>query len=171
MYTYKVDLRNHLKSSWILSIYLAIGVLFPVFMVYEKGSSDLLTFALMGLSMLLIFLLPPLIIHLNYYSINKYDILIYDPINGRITINKNGENHEFTLEDIVKLERFKSHTLAENRTQWLPWDGYNHSIIHLKNGQRFVVTSLLVPNMDLPIPQNKIALKKTWYKLAPKKKV
>lgn len=168
MYTYRLNFENHFKNSWTILIYVIGSVLFPFFMVYQKGPSDLLTFVLMGIGLLLLFLIPPIIIHCNYFRINKNDLLIYDPSNQNITINHKGENHSFFLSDISFIERFMSHPLADNRTQWLPWDSYNHSIIHLESGQKFVVTSLLVPNLDLPVGSGKVRVIKTYYKLAPK---
>ncbi len=69
----------------------------------------------------------------------------------------------FTFDDIDWIERNKSFALAADWYQWMPWDNYNYSVIHLKNGQQFVVTSLLVPNMDLPLEENKIKLRKRFY--------
>lgn len=111
----------------------------------------------------LIFLIPQLILHINYYTRNRGDIFYYDPVGQRITINQKGESASFSFSDIKLIKRFKSYPLAENRMQWFPWDSYNYSVIQLKGGREFIVTSLLVPNMDLPIESEKIKLKKTFY--------
>ncbi|MGE0931755.1 hypothetical protein [Peijinzhouia sedimentorum] len=94
---------------------------------------------------------------------NKGDIFFYDPTGQKITINHKGELVSFSFRDIELIKRFKSYPLAENRMQWFPWDSYNYSVIRLKGGQEFIVTSLLVPNMDLPIEPAKIELVKTFY--------
>lgn len=98
--------------------------------------------------------------------VNKDDILFYDPVNRMITIDHSGVSRAFSFDDIKRVERIMSFPLSENRLQWLPWDGYNHSIIRLKNGEHFLVTSLLVPNLDLPLEEEKIRLKKTFYRWA-----
>src|SRR5690606_41940961 len=61
------------------------------------------------------------------------------------------------------IEHSKSIPLAENRMLWFPWDSYNYSIIRLKSGQQFILTSLLVPNMKLPFDEQKIRLRKRFY--------
>ena len=76
---------------------------------------------------------------------------------------KNGDTFTFSFDDIESVERNKSIPLAEHRMLWFPWDSYNYSVITLKNGQRFVVTSLLVLNMDLPLEESKIKLRKRFY--------
>ncbi|MCH7415700.1 hypothetical protein MM213_19525 [Belliella sp. R4-6] len=111
----------------------------------------------------MIFLIPQLILHINYYRQNNGDVFIYDPLDQRIVINTKGESASFSFNEIELIKRFKSYPLAENRIQWFPWDNYNYSIIQLKNGQQFIITSLLVPNMDLPIDSGKIKLKKSFY--------
>jgi len=118
---------------------------------------------MISLGVVLIFLIPQLIIHINYYMRNSGDIFFYDPAGRRITINRKGESASFSFNDIELIKRFKSYPLAENRMQWFPWDNYNYSIIRLKNGKEFIVTSLLVPYLDLPINPGKIKLEKRFY--------
>ncbi|WP_439481725.1 hypothetical protein [Cyclobacterium plantarum] len=100
---------------------------------------------------------------MNYYVKNKGDVFYYDPSGQRITIYHKGESVSFSFDDIQLIKRFKSYPLAENRMQWFPWDNYNYSIIRLKNGKKFIITSLLVPNMDVPIASGRIRLEKRFY--------
>lgn len=167
-YTFRVDFKSHYKNAAPLLYYVLVAISLPILMTWKYGASDLGYFIFGGLGMLIICLSPPLIIHWNYYRINKNDLFEYDPLNQRVTINYKGKDHMFVFGDIVLVERFMSHPFAENRVQYLPWDSYNHSIIHLEDGKRFVITSLLVPNLELPIDSEKIKIKKTWYKLAPR---
>jgi len=55
---------------------------------------------------------------------------------------------------------------AANRSFIAAWEGYNHSYIYLKNGKRFTITSLLVPDLNLPIEKEKIIVKENLYRLA-----
>ena len=134
-------------------------------MVNRFGPEDIMVFVQLSTVVFLLFFIPQLILHINYYTKNKHDIFFYDPVGQRITINHKGESASFSFSDIQSIDRFKSYPLAENRMQWFPWDSYNYSIIRLKNGQEFIVTSLLVPNMDLPIEPEKIKVKKTFYSI------
>ena len=132
-------------------------------MVYRFGADDILVFVQLSTLVFLMFFIPQLILHINYYTKNKGDMFFYDSAGKRVTINHNGESLNFTFDDIELIKRFKSYTIAENRMQWFPWDSYNYSIIRLKSGQEFIVTSLLVPNLDFPIDTQKIRLKKIFY--------
>lgn len=132
-------------------------------MISRFGSKDALIFLQLSIVGFLLFFIPQLILHMNYYMKNKGDIFYYDPSGQSITINHKGECASFSFGDIQLLRRFKSYPLAENRMQWFPWDNYNYSIIQLKNGQEFIVTSLLVPNMDLPIDSGRVKLNKRFY--------
>lgn len=166
MFRYKITYRNQLQNAWPIFIYLIIFFILPFYMINKYGESDVSIFILMAILLFLLFLTPQLILHLGYYFKNKEDLLFYDPKGRKIIIDHKDVSSTFSFEEINLIERFKSYPLAENRMQWLPWDSYNYSIIHLKNGQKFLITSLLVPNLDLPIESNKIKLKKTFYPFA-----
>jgi hypothetical protein len=113
-------------------------------------------------------LFPQIVVHVNYYLINKGDAFVYEPAKRRISIEHSGFIETFCFEDIARIERHMSYPLSENRMQYFPWDGYNHSYIYLKNGSIYVITSLLVPNMDLPIDGDKLQIKKSFYRIATK---
>lgn len=163
-YTYKITLGHHFKNAWGISIFIILAALFPVFMVYKFGSDDLSTFVRYALFGLLLFLIPQLIVHLRFYFHDRGRTFYYTPAQQQLSLRlKNGDTFGFSFDDIESVERNKSIPLAENRMLWFPWDSYNYSVIRLKNGQRFVVTSLLVTSMDLPLDESKIKLRKRFY--------
>jgi hypothetical protein len=132
-------------------------------MIASYGIDDITFFLSSGIVFFIIFFVPVVVLHLNYYLKNKGDLFIYDGLNQRINFNHKGMTFEFIFEDIKYVKQFRSYPLAENRFQWTPWDNYNYSVIYLKNGESMIITSLLVPNLDLPIPQNKKQLIKSFY--------
>jgi len=85
---------------------------------------------------------------------------------GIITIVHKGTSTSFNLDDIDRIKRHMSFNLAADRAGFAPWDLYNHSIIHLKNNEEFIITSLLVPNLNLPLEENRIIVKRGIYRLA-----
>lgn len=163
MFTYKICLDHHFKNAWTILIYLVIFSVLPIYMINRFGSEDILVFVQLSVVVFLVFFIPQLILHINYFMRNKGDVFFYDPTGQKITLNHKGESVSFSFRDIELVKRFKSYPLAENRMQWFPWDSYNYSVIRLKGGQEFIVTSLLVPNMDLPIDSDKIVLIKKFY--------
>jgi hypothetical protein len=163
MFTYKISLDHHFKNAWTILIYLLIFSALPIYMINRFGYDDMMVFVQLSVLVFLLFFIPQLILHINYYMRNKGDVFFYDPLGQKITIYHRELFVSFSFSDIEKINRFKSYPFAENRMQWFPWDSYNYSVIRLKGGQEFVITSLLVPNMDLPIDSKKINLKKKFY--------
>jgi hypothetical protein len=164
MYTYRISIDHQFKHLWVIFYYVLVIVCGVLYFSYSRyGFIDFGKIIPISFVTILIFLIPQIILHINYYMRNKGDIFFYDPTGRRITINRKGESASFSFSDIELIKRFKSYPLAENRMQWFPWDNYNYSIIRLKNGQEFIITSLLVPNMDLPIDSGRIKLEKRFY--------
>jgi hypothetical protein len=136
----------------------------PFYLIYRHGRDNENSYFIVCLGAFLLFLIPQLIVHLRYYQLDKGRSFYYTPERQQLLLRlKNGREFEFSFDDIESLERSKSIPLAENRMLWFPWDSYNYSIVRLKNGQQFVITSLLVPNMDLPLEESKIKLRKRFY--------
>jgi len=168
MVEYKVTLGTQLKNSWTLIIYAIVAILLPIYMVNKYGPEHKFTFILLGIGFFTLFLIPTLLIHLNYYFLNRYDRLIFDESINKFTILSKNKRQEFFIEDIIIVRQYKSHPFAENRSHWLPWDSYNHTLIELRDKDVVVVTSLLVPQLVLPVEKERIVLKKTWFQLAPR---
>lgn len=164
MFTYKICLDHQIKHLWVIFYYGLVIVGGSFYISYNRYDFiDYAKILVIATVAFLLFFIPQIILHINYFMRNKGVIFFYDPTGQKITINHKGESVSFSFRDIELIKRFKSYPLAENRMQWFPWDSYNYSIIRLKGGQEFIVTSLLVPNMDLPIESEKIKLKKTFY--------
>jgi hypothetical protein len=127
---------------------------------------DIASFIWIGVLMFVVCATPCFLVHINYSIVNYGDVFEYFYQERKITILHNGKSTTFSLDDISYVQRFMSFNLAAKRSSVLPWDGYNHSYIQLKNGKRFTVTSLLVPNLNLPLEESKIIIKENFYRLA-----
>lgn len=136
----------------------------PYYLRYLHGEENVNSYYIVCSVAFLLFFIPQLIVHLRFYWIDKGRTLYYTPDQQQIFLAiKSGHIIGFSFDEIEFIERNKSIPSAENRMLWFPWDNYNYSVIHLTNGQRFIVTSLLVPNMDLPLEESKIKLRKRFY--------
>lgn len=162
--TYRISIIHQIKHLWVIFYYFLVIVLGSLFISLRRyGYIDYEKTLLISLIILLIFLVPQFILHINYYTKNKGFILVCDLVNQDITISHKGKSVSFSFSDIELIKRYKSYPLAENRMHWFPWDSYNYSIIRLRNGQEVILTSLLVLNLDLPIEPKKVKLIKTFY--------
>lgn len=165
MEVFKIEFKSHIRNGDNI-IYTTIAcVCFPYILSYFTKENAKSYFWISGV-LFLIWVLPLICLHLNYYFVNKGYILMYDFENREITIKHEGRSNKFQLDDIDRVVRSVSFNLAANRAGFLPWDMYNHSVIYLKNGQKFIITSLLVPNLNIPIDSSRITIKQNFYRLA-----
>jgi len=163
---FKIDINSHIKSAWLL----ILGFLFCInasrilSLLYPNESHK--DSSWMGIVLFIVFVVPGLIIHINYYLVNRGNIFEYSIQEGLIRITRMGNTTTFSLADIHLIERSMSFNFAASRSSVALWDGYNHSVIYLKSGEVFTVTSLLVPSLDLPIENAKVKIKTNFYRLA-----
>lgn len=84
---------------------------------------------------------PTFIVHINYFLKNrKYD---FEVLKSEIRVSVDGKNYEIRPEDTSKVVYVISPEMYENRYIWLPWNYYRHVEIYMKDGNKFVITSLL----------------------------
>jgi len=162
-YKLKITLNHHFKNIWPIFIAVIGFSLMPIYLNYKYGSEDLHLYIKVCFFSFLVFFIPQLVIHLAYYWANRGRVFYYAPDERRVKIEINNRTYKFILDDIEWIERNKSFALAADWYQWMPWDNYNYSVLRVKTGEQFVITSLLVPNMDLPIDESKIRLRKRFY--------
>lgn len=163
MENFKVGLRSHFKSGIPIMLGLLVCILFPYLLSLAKDE-NIASFFVIPISIFMIGVLPTIIIHINYYLANRGDSLMFSSQDSIITITHKGKPTTFTLDDIDHIEKYMSYNLAANRSGVIPWDDYNHAIIYLKDGQEFIVTSLLVPNLNLLLEAEKIVIKTNFYR-------
>lgn len=162
-----MNFRNHVINGWPTILAIIICLFFPYGLsiyTHEKVES----FFWIGGLMFVIVALPGIIIHLNYYMVNRGDIFEFCLKKNEAVIKQNGISTHFTLNDIEFIKRSISFNQAANRSTIAPWEGYNHSYVELKNGKKFTITSLLVPNLNLPVESNKLIINQNFYRLARK---
>ncbi|MDM8178165.1 hypothetical protein QT327_28035 [Olivibacter sp. 47] len=134
-----------------------------------KTNERIDVFFIISIFLFTITVVPTIVVHLNYYTVNRGDVVKYVYQEREIIIKHRGVSINFNLDDIEEVVRYMSFNFAANRSSVLPWDGYNHAVIRLKNGKKLTITSLLVPNLNLPIDAEKIIVKRGLYRLAKKK--
>lgn len=153
---YKINFKSHFKA--LLSI-ITICFFIMIFLFYLYN--NYYDFILLSKSIILIFLfllVQVLIIHFQYYEINKNIILIKNGDNIQISINKI-EFKIISYLDIIQINFFLSNTTFHNwNYQNLPFGDYHYCKIFLKTGETYIITSLLVPDLyeefkTLPVKQ------------------
>lgn len=164
IHTYTVTLNHHFRNAWGILIFVVGFSLAPLYLTYRHGDGNVTSYYIVCLGFFLLLFIPQVVLHLTYYRIDKGKVFSYTSEKQKMSLHlKDGRTLEFSFDQIDYIEHSKSIPLAENRMLWFPWDSYNYSIIRLKSGQQFILTSLLVPNMKLPFDEQKIRLRKRFY--------
>lgn len=148
-----------------LLLYILITVVGgPLVIYFKTGSIDVEKIGWILLPFFLVFfLIPTLSIHLNYLFKNKGIIVFYDEPQMLLRVTDKGKEVTFGMGDILSVTEYKTYPKAENRNSLFPWDDYHYSLVELKNGEKFYFTSLILPNLNLPVDKSKVTLKKRFY--------
>lgn len=163
MAQYSVGIRSHLANLGTIKVGIISCIACPWLLGELTGTSPA-SHILLGAIIFVFMVAPAASIHLNYYLVNRNDVLSYDPIYREVTIKQRNASSTFKLDDIKCIKRFMSPNLAANRALVSPCDEYNYSIIILENGKEFIVTSLLLSNLNLPVDHEKLIIKKTLFR-------
>ncbi|GGH25219.1 hypothetical protein FAZ19_15805 [Sphingobacterium alkalisoli] len=154
IFEYKISRKNEWSNFKSILTYVFVFVFLTPLMFHfrfpEESIVDVIPISMIGF---LIFLIPVVILHLKYFSINENLVLIYDDFNRSITIVSKKENTKsnFSLDDIKSVFHYMTGPFGEKRMHWWPWDSYNYSIIYLKDNRKFTITSLMNERLELPI--------------------
>ncbi|MEE1945902.1 hypothetical protein VRU48_12345 [Pedobacter sp. KR3-3] len=166
MEIYRMTVANHIKNGWLIIFGTIICLnLHRIFLLIDSSQSYHDS-AIASAVCFFLFVLPAIVLHLNYFLVNMGVVLKYSPGEKKMEICKRGFSIVFFIEDIEYVEQSISFNEAEHRAPVLTWDKYNHSVIHLKNGKVFTITSLLVPDFKPPIEKEKLKIKKNMFRLA-----
>lgn len=154
IHTYKITGKNEWKNFNSILVY-AIGFVlgYPIMFYARHPEGDMweaVHFPAIGF---LLFFIPLCLIHYKYLSLNDGMEMTYDDAAGKIVIknSKLNTSSEFGLEDIKLVSHTMTVPMMEKRMHWFPWDSYNYSEILLKNGEKHMITSLMVYRLALPI--------------------
>ncbi len=164
VYKYSITPRKHFDNAWGIIMFIVVFSLAPFYLINRYGEDRKLFFVVAFIIAFLVFFIPQLILHLRYYQLNKGRTLYYYPKKLLLSLELNdGRKFDFSLMDFEYVELNKTFPFAEKRVLWTPWDSYNYSIIRLKNGQQFLITSLLVLDLDVPLDYDMVKLRKRFY--------
>ncbi|WP_456462586.1 hypothetical protein [Reichenbachiella sp.] len=164
-----ITTRNQILAGRTVSIYTLGSLLYLAYMVHRFGNSDIEFFLNTSLVLFLVFFIPHLAIHLNYYYSNKNDSFGYDDLKREVSFERDGLVVTYELDKVESLTQFRSGPFAEKRARMFPWDKYNYSIVRFNSGEEILITSLLVPQLELDIDDARITLNKRFYCWSPKR--
>ncbi len=165
--TFKNEWQNAKQIASVAFVVLTVFLIAPFFKI-----NDAFFMTKFCLIYLLTLLIPLIAIHLNYYLINKDDVLFFDSLRGEYTFIHKQKKVIFSLFDIAKIERSISYKSKQGYQTglkfYIPWDLYCHMVLTLNNSTKIVVTSLMIGKQDLDFFVNpeKVITKMSFFRWA-----
>lgn len=160
---YKSNYRQRIKHFWSFYLFLGAIMIFVLFAIYKFGIRDLGMYLKIMLMPFILFILPTIYIHIEYYFTNRNDILKIDDTNYCVEYTHKNKTIVFNFNDIHSIEQFKTPVAIEKRESWVPWDSYNHSKVTLHDGSKITITCYLIDEFDLPIGDEKKKLHRVLF--------
>jgi len=142
---YKIKLYDHFREIFSVLGFLVLGPMGLFLAIYMHSSNIDKSLLYSGVVLIIGFFLtlPTFIVHKNYWNCNKGDSLKLDFENKNLRFRHNNLEIDHSFQDIKYIDIYK--TYESKNLSFATWENYGHMIIHLKNGQSFIITSLLYP--------------------------
>lgn len=143
---YKINFKNQFKSLEFLIfgtlLFFSVGWYF-----YDKIGFDLdINTIQYFLTYYLILLIATLFLHIEYYLINKNDIVVIDKTKETISFNN---RESITFNNMERIILVMSPVLYRNGTiRFFPTDDYHYAIIKMKDGKHFIFTCLMAYKVE-----------------------
>lgn len=144
---FKITLKNHFKGLY-FALTILVGWLFYFFYeIYKEGiGNNLLEYSLI---VLIITFLPVILIHLEYYLMNRGVTLKIDNKNQKLSYLKGKKELKISYSEIEKIELHKVKSYHLKEVRFFPTDFYHYAKIILKNNKIIYITSLLAPDFNV----------------------
>jgi len=140
----KITLKNQLKALRFL-IFGSLIYCIVIYAFYNNvgyNSSLAIFFSIYYVALLL----PTLFLHAEYYLINKNKTLNINPIEKTISFNY---RESVNFKEIEKIILILTPVMYRNDgLRFFPFDNYHYSVIKMKDGKRFVFTSLMAFRLE-----------------------
>ena len=150
-YVYRVGLFQHLNQGMSVFFVALVFAIFPLVFYYNFGS-DSVEFSIKASIFVFLFIsIPQLVFHIRYWWLNRNVMLAFNSRSKAIFYKNNKVDIEFHVDDIERIDTYVSRAYFSGNPRFYPVDNYFYSIFDLKNGFSFVITSLLVSELQWPI--------------------
>ena len=145
--TSQSDIKTQLSHLIFILIITVGSILIFLYINYESGFIGALPL-FVGLFLYLIYFVPVLFLHIEYLSIDRNTVVIF---------NKEEENYRYTSNKtdlIFNANEIKSITLYADKIGWFSTSSYYFYLIKLENSNiQLVITSFITKNFAIPEKQ------------------
>ena len=141
----KINLISQIESMKHLIV---LSVAYLAFLFYAIGLSDIETIVYLMFPFIIIFILPFLVIHVNYLLKSTSRIWYSIEVDSIVAI----DGQEKTIYDTTEIESIfifaTPNRLKDSSTSSFPFEDYHYVKIKCKSGQVIILTSLHSYNLD-----------------------
>ena len=161
MKKFSIGFSNHCIQSWHILIHASVFFVFPSYFKLQYGDESMdFAYKAAWFAFIVVFI-PHVILHFRYWWVNWRVTVAFNK--SSFSLSLRGEKLDFSYSEIDSVELVESNASANNTLQWFPWDGYSYAKISLSRGGVVVVTSLLVPHLNIPYDLPRGKRLKTFY--------
>ena len=160
---YRLSVKNYVYHWWVLVIHLAFLVGTPIYITNRYGGESRdLAMVVVALWFSLSFV-PFLLLQAKYTIENLGVLLSYDPTSQIVKVASRSVERTFHVSCIDKIFTVKTRAFIRGSLLWLPWDTSCYGVILLKSGERFLITSLLIPRLEWPFTEIRESVRGSFY--------
>lgn len=152
-----ISFINHLKQSISIIFYIVLIIILFIISAAVFNKPILAK----GLTAFVLLTMPAILIHIDYYRINRKTIIIIDCIEKSLKIN----SVNYSFHDIKSIDFFTS-DLKESPNFFL-FGGYKFAEITMSDDKTYVITTLLINNLESELKKIAKDKIKTYYKFLP----
>ncbi len=147
--TYQINLQSQMFIIKDLVIRTLVYGVVCILVIRYFGPEDgpfVISFFVVGYA--LFDLIPCSVIHAQYFHLNKDAKLIVNRVGRMMTVSYKDSTHSFGFDRIKRVEVSLMTNLYNGATKgWALWEVYNYAVIEIEDGERFVITLLMVNNL------------------------
>lgn len=159
---YKISFRRQIQLLKSDLIWFLVGIIVLGIFVWNVNNGDIAETSIVILIALTPLLLPLFVIHLNYFFINRNQIVTIDKDKNSIIICASGLDKLFSFEDIKNITVFKgvcyknekktkdALTVVLNAPFRVPWSDYGYIQIIFKDKEVLFLTALMIDLKEIP---------------------
>ena len=146
--TYKINAQSHLFFIKKLLIGATVFWLVYTFYIRYHPDEDWIIARVMIGGYLIMALIPCAIVHTEYFMYNRDLTLVIDKFNKVMTISYGDSTHRINFAEIKRVQVSMTANPYNGQT-WtlLPQELYQYATIMTENGERFIITRLLINDL------------------------
>ena len=165
LYTFNIDLKRQLHEANQIFVHLALAIIAPYIALYQYGDEGFKIGIEFGVIYFIVILAIHAFVHIRFYFVNGKNTLLYEPKTNVYSLICKESEVEFSEQSIASITKHVTRASGRRSLHYFPWNSYDYSEVILKNRQKLIITSLLLPKLKWPSEFNSLKEKKTVHGL------